>query len=268
MDQPKLEEYFAGTRLYGDDFGPEEIAQWYADEKEAYAAIGNKSRTSYVYPYHALNRRHGFRLLRGRRFRNVLGLGSAFGDEFLPLVHRIDRITILDPSEAFRADSVGGVPCRWLPPAVDGLMPFAPDSFDLITCLAVLHHIPNVTTVVNELYRCLAPGGFVVLRELIVSQGDWTKPRRASTKRERGIPLNILGRILREAGFRVASQRLCVFGPVAHVGRRLGISPYNSDVATMIDMALCRLFRRRVRYHATRLWHKVRPTAVCIVLTK
>jgi SAM-dependent methyltransferase len=268
MDTPNMDEYFAGKRLYGDDFGPEEIAAWYADEKEGYATLGHQNRASYVYPYHALNKRHGFRFLAGRRFRHALGLGSAYGDEFLPIVQQVERITILDPSDAFRGDNVGGLPCQWLPPSVDGSMVFPNDSFDLITCLGVLHHIPNVTTVVNELRRCLSPGGSLLLREPIVSMGDWTKPRRTATRRERGIPLPILCRIIEEADFRVVSQRLCIFPPLARIWRHFGASAYNSGLATRVDGRLCRLFRSRVRYHATRLSHKIRPAAVYFVLTK
>ena len=268
MNLTNMDECFAGTRLYGDDFGPEEIAAWYADEKEGYATLGNKNRASYVYQYHSLNGRHGFRFIGGRRFRNVLGFGSAFGDEFLPILNQIDHLTILDPSEVFRADSVGGVPCQWRQPSIDGILPFPRDSFDLITCIGVLHHIPNVTTVVNELYRCLSPGGYLLLREPIISMGDWTKPRRTATKRERGIPLHILCRIIREAGFRVISQQLCVFPLIARIWRRFGRSAYNSGVATRIDEILCGWLRHRVRYHATQLSHKIRPTAVYFVLTK
>jgi SAM-dependent methyltransferase len=268
MGTPNMDEYFAGTRLYGDDFGPEEIAAWYADEKEGYATLGHQNRASYLYQCHALNRLHGFGFLAGRRFRNALGFGGAFGDEFLPIVRQVDRITILDPCDAFQTDSVGGVPCQCLRPSVDGMMPFPDESFDLITCLGVLHHIANVTTVVKELRRCLSPGGSLLLREPIVSMGDWTKPRRTATKRERGIPLPILCRMIKEADFRVVSQRLCVFPPLARIWRHFGASAYNSGLATRIDGKLCRLFRSRVRYHATRLSHKIRPAAVYFVLTK
>ena len=105
---PSIDEYLAGTRLYGDDLSREEITRWYADEEKDFASLVKRSKAFYAYAYHALNRRCGFRFLRGRRFRNVLGLGSAFGDEFLPIVHQLDQITIIEPSKAFWADDVGG----------------------------------------------------------------------------------------------------------------------------------------------------------------
>jgi SAM-dependent methyltransferase len=268
MGKTGIDEYLAGTKLYGDDFTREQIAEWYEDEREGYATLVGETRASYAYEFHSLNRLHGFRFIGGRGFRSALGLGSAYGHEFLPIVGQIDHITILDPSHAFRVTDVGGVPCNYVKPSVDGLMPFKDESFDLAVCLGVLHHIANVTTVVRELYRCLSKGGCLLLREPIVSMGDWTKPRRTATRRERGIPLHILCRIVDETGFRVVSQRLCVFAPLARLWRRFGMSAYNSGVATRMDAAFCRLFRHRVRYHATRLSHKIRPAAVYFVLTK
>ena len=263
-----MNEYLAGTRLYGDDFSLPEIREWYEDEREGYAKLGDKSRASYTYEYHALNRLHGFRFLRGKRFRSALGLGSAYGDEFLPIVSQIDRITVVDPSDAFQVTDVGGVPCDYVKPSVDGLMPFEDGSFELATCLGVLHHIPNVTTVVKELYRCLSPGGYLLLREPIISMGDWSKPRRRATKRERGIPVHILDAIIAGVGFRVISRRLCVCPPIPRICIRLGMHPFNCPVAVRMDAVLSRLFRRNVRYHATRLFHKIRPTSAYFVLTK
>jgi SAM-dependent methyltransferase len=268
MEHSLIDEYLAGRKLYGDDFTPGEIAQWYEDEREGYARLVAATMESYTYEYHSLNRLHGFPFIRGRRFRSALGLGSAYGDEFLPIAGQIEHITILDPSDAFRVTAVGGVPCDYMKPSIDGLMPFDDESFDLAMCLGVLHHVANVTTVVKELYRCLSNGGYLLLREPIVSMGDWTQKRRTATKRERGIPLPILCHIAGEAGFRIVSQRLCVFAPIARLWQRVGLSAYNNSVMTRMDAALCRWFRHRVRYHATKLSHKIRPGAAYFVLTK
>jgi ubiquinone/menaquinone biosynthesis C-methylase UbiE len=50
-------------------------------------------------------------------------------------------------------------------PSTDGALPFPDASFDLVTCLGVLHHIPKVSFALCELYRCLTPGGFALVRE-------------------------------------------------------------------------------------------------------
>jgi len=263
-----MNEYLAGTKLYGDDFSLPELEKWYEDEREGFATLGDKSRASYIYEHHALNRLHGFRFLRGRRFKSALGLGSAYGDEFLPIVSQIDHITVLEPSELFRGTHVGGVPCDYVTPSADGLMPFKDGSFDLAICLGVLHHIANVTTVVKELHRCLSQGGYLLLREPIDSRGDWSKPRRCATKRERGIPMHIMDAIVAEAGFRIISRHLCVCAPLPKICRGLGMQPFNCPIVTRIDAVLSRLLRSRVRYYPTRLIQRIRPASIYYVLTK
>ena len=35
-----IEEYLSGRTLYGDDFTPAQIRDWFADEQEGYATLG------------------------------------------------------------------------------------------------------------------------------------------------------------------------------------------------------------------------------------
>ena len=108
-------DYFAGTKLYGDDFSMQEIEAWFKDEADAYADLGAKDRSTYRYAYTALNEHHGYRFLPPGPIEHALGLGSAYGDEFLPIVHRLRRITILDRSIGFFLDRPRGrrpVPLR------------------------------------------------------------------------------------------------------------------------------------------------------------
>ena len=39
------------------------------------------------------------------------------------------------------------------------------ESFDLITCFLSLHHIPNVTNMLNEIHRILKPNGLILILE-------------------------------------------------------------------------------------------------------
>src|SRR5712691_9854665 len=154
---------------------------------------------------------HGFSHTSRRSFRHALGIGSAYGDEFLPLASRIRRITILEPTDGFVVKDIGGTPVEYVKPLSSGRMPFADSSFDLITCLSVLHHIPNVSTVMAGMFRCLKPEGFALVREPVISMGDWRLPRKGLTKRERGIPLHLLQEMITRAGFHIIRERLCAF---------------------------------------------------------
>ena len=176
----QLKEYLEGEKLYGDDFTEEEIRAWYQDEKEAYADLGAKEYIEYTYVYEQLNIYHGYRRILNNRFRNALGLGSAYGDEFNPVMERIDHVTILESSDVFKKRSGVDIPFDYVAPTETGKLPFQSKRFDLITCFGVMHHIPNVSYVLGECYRCLENEGYYLLREPIVSMGDWTKTRGGS----------------------------------------------------------------------------------------
>jgi SAM-dependent methyltransferase len=257
-----------GEKLHGDDFSIDAIQEWFDDEREAYANLGAKDRESYRYGYHALNTEHGFRHLPDRRFERALSFGGAYGDELLPVIARVNSVVISDPSDAFGVCEIRGVPVDYTKPRADGTIPFAACSFNLLTCFGVLHHIPNVSTVIAEFYRCLAPDGYALVREPVISMGDWRKPRRGLTMRERGIPLGIMRDILRRAGFTIVRETLCMFPLTYRLRWFLREPVFNYRGVVAWDRWLGGLFGRNVRYNATRPWHRFRPAAAFYVLHK
>lgn len=268
MPAGDLSPFFRGERLFGDDLLPEEIAAWFEDEREGYADLGSADRASYQYGYHALNQLHGFRHLPPRFGGSALALGGAYGDEIGPIADRFDEIVIVDPSRAFQVEQVRGVPVRYVEPHPAGTLPFADETFELVTCLSVLHHIPNVTAVVKEFSRCLRRGGYALVREPVYSMGDWTRPRPGLTKRERGIPAAILRAIFADAGLAIMREARCVFRPMARMGASTGRSVYNSRVLTRLDALMSRAFAWNRRYHAVNVFQKVQPAAAFFVLRK
>lgn len=261
--------YLSGEKLYGDDFTIDEIEKWFEDEAEGYADLGAKERNVYHYAYHELNNQHAFKFIRNREFSEALGIGSAYGHELEPIADQINKITILDPSDAFSdIHEVLGTPCDYIKPSPDGNMPFEDNHFDLITSLGVMHHIPNVSRVISECYRCLDTGGIMLLREPIVSMGDWTKPRKGLTKRERGIPFNILKEIVRNTGFKVKKESLCVFPVLAKLAPKIGVTAYNNYTITLTDKILSKIFSWNIKYHRTRTYEKFAPASVFYVLEK
>lgn len=263
-----LQPYLDGRVLYGDDFSPEQIARWHADEVEGYANLGAKEARSYRYQYHAWNQRHAYSRLPDTRFADVLGFGSAYGDELLPIIDRIDRITIVDPSASFVRPQVHGRPATYIAPGPDGRLALADASFDLITCFGVLHHIPNVSRVVAELARLLRPGGHFLLREPIVSMGDWRRPRPGLTQNERGIPLPLLEKIAAGAGLQLRHRALCGFPAMPRLFRHLKDGTYNSPLVAWLDELAARAFAWNLRYHATSNLQRLRPTSAFLTLRK
>jgi len=263
-----ISKYLVGNALYGDDFAPSEIDGWFRDEEEGYAGLGAADSGSYQYVYHALNRYHGYSKLNGLHFKNALGFGSAYGDELLPIVDNVEAVTIVDPSEAFVRPEMYGKPVTYVKPRPDGTLPFPSESFDLITCLGVLHHVPNVSMVLSELARTLAVSGCMLLREPIISLGDWRFPRRGLTKRERGIPLDLLLAMIRDSHLEVVHQALCVFPVTTRLFKLFSGSPYNKKLMVLVDALVSSAFAWNVNYHPQNFYQRFRPTSAFFVLRK
>jgi len=263
-----MDEYFSGRSLYGDNFADTEIGEWYEDEKEAFTDLYIRQK-AYTYEYHALNNYHGFRHLPRQIFKDVLGLGSAKGDEFLPIINNIKRLTIVEPSELYRdVKQVHGVPTEYVQPNISGDLPFVENRFDLIAALGVLHHIPNVSYVLKECSRCLAPNGLMLLREPIISMGDWRYARPGLTKHERGIPLGLFYIMVEDAGMQIIYKSLCHFQPLIWLITKVGIDADNNAFVVRADAIFARLFSWNSRYHAKKYVDKFRPTVVYIVAKK
>lgn len=259
-------EYLSGRRLYGDDFDRRQIAEWTESEQEAYSELGDLSAER-SYGYHALNEFHGYRHLPTGPLGDALGFGSAFGDELLPIATRLSSITIVEPSAKMRVRLIAAHEPTYVTPSPDGELPFSAGSFDLVTCLGVLHHIPNVSFLLSELARVTRPGGHMLVREPIHSMGDWRAPRQGLTAKERGIPLHVFQRAIEAADLVVERKGYCAFSLTTRIARMLGgRAPFNSPTMVRVDAALASTTRPLYRYHAATTWQKVRPTSAFFIL--
>lgn len=263
-----MKNLFSDNSIYGDDFTMGEIEQWYIDEAEAYTDLYVRNK-EYTYGTHALNKYHIFRHIPKRNYHRVLGFGAAGGDEFLPILEQIQNLVIIEPSSLYdERKSVGEVPCMWVKPNVSGKLPFDNDAFDLVTCFSALHHIPNVSFVFGELVRVLRPGGYLLVREPVISMGDWRISRTGLTKRERGIPLPVFYKLFQNAQLEIVTQSRCIFPPIHILFHKMSISPYNHRAIVYLDAVLSNLFAWNYRYHRTKWWHKISPRSACFVLKK
>lgn len=256
-----------GEVLHGDDMSAAELEAWFKDETDGYADLVRSTGRTYSYAYHSLNQRHGFRHLPEQQFPHTLCLGGAYAEELRPILSRVGRITVLEPSDAFDNTSIDNVPITYVRAVAAGTLALPDASVDLVTCFGTLHHIANVSTVVREMSRVTRAGGYALIREPIISMGDWSRPRRGLTIRERGIPRPLLVRAARDAGWSIERETLCMF-PLTSRARKITCRPpYNSALLVQIDQALAKLFAWNERYHAEG-WRKLRPTNVFLVLRK
>lgn len=260
-------DYFSGELLWGDDFSIEEIKEWYKSEEEAFADLYGKKVNTESYEYHNLNNFYGYRYLSGQKqFDCVLGLGASWGFEYLPIADKIKRLIILESSSQTRSSYLKELIPEYSSPNVDGKIDFGNNTFDLITCFDTLHHIPNVTFVLNELFRVLKPGGHLLLREPIHSMGDWRYPRKGLTTNERGIPKDYLFNIIKNNGAQIIKQHY--YSCMTSYFKRKGFKRSSSKIYLFIDKYLSKLFSYNIHYHPTNKWQRIAPSSIFLVLKK
>ena len=261
--------YFSGDRLYGDDFDQLQINQWFNDEEHGYAELHGSDNSKRAYGYNELNVLHGFsKIKESSKFRHVLGFGSNFGDELVPVLARCEKITLLDSSDRFEVTELRGVPVKYILADPSGRINLPDASVDLITCFGVLHHIPNVSFVVKEFSRVLMPGGCVLIREPVTTMGDWRNRRRGLTLRERGIPREVFLKIVQDAGLRLQCVSDCYFPPWYRLCLKLGLAAFSSRMATLIDSLFSIIFRFNHSYHRVGIWSKFAPASIFVVASK
>ena len=260
--------HFNGDALWGDDFDEEEIQQWFTDEENAYLDL-YASKPDYEYEYHSMNTLLGYsRLPRALSIRRVHGLGSAYGDELLPLEGRVSEAVIVESADAYRETHSLPFAVEWRKAVPAGNLPLETAEVDLVVCLGVLHHVPNVSYVLREIGRVTEPGGFALIREPIVSMGDWRGPRLGLTARERGIPRELLIHFCQLAGFEIVHETLCSFPLSRIVAPKLRGNGQGERMLVRLDAVLARASRANYRYHAVSRLQKLRPTSTFLVLRK
>ena len=258
-----------GEQIFGDTLESADLETWFKAEEEGFAELYKVGSADYEYCYFALDRFHAFsKLLKsGRRFQSLCAIGAARGDEIVPLLPIVDQIVLIEPSSTGGA-ALPAEKFRRVAPKADGSLDLPDASQDLLLCLSVLHHIPRVTHTLNELARVAMPGAVLLLREPIISLGDWRHPRAGLTPYERGIPGPLLRAGLAKAGFVIEYWAPVAFPFTRRIGNALGFSAYNVLPLVWLDGLLSKLTYWNLRYHAVTPWQKIRPNAVYIVARK
>lgn len=262
-----LGEYYSGRKLFGNDFSLEEVREWYGLEENACFEIydqGKKRMPNNDY----LHWSAGYRwALEGRSsLGKVLGLGSGNGEEFRPVRKWIEHLFIAESADGYFQNDPS---TSYVKAQTDGTLLFPDNFFDTAVTIAVLHHIPNVSHVLQELFRSLKPGGICLLKEPITTLGAWHLTRKVGLAPcERGFPREWLHQEVTEKGFEIIHRTYFEFPPLRHLRDRGGVDTYNSRFWTSLDQFFCKLTGWNYRYHRTQWHQKLAPSYVFFVLRK
>lgn len=106
------------------------------------------------------------RLLKDRHFKNAVDVGGGYGRLCVLLEDYADKVTLAEPSQQqldIAKDYLKDHPeiDRKLTQA--DKLDFADKSFDLITMIRVMHHLPNPVPELSELHRVLSDDGYLIL---------------------------------------------------------------------------------------------------------
>ncbi|MET9831208.1 class I SAM-dependent methyltransferase [Streptomyces sp. NPDC006385] len=99
-----------------------------------------------------------------KRFNRALDIGSGSGDLARLLAGRAAAVTAVDSDPAITARAQKLTPAELAVTftVADAMAEFPADSYDVITCVATIHHLPFAEAL-NCFRRHLAPGGALVI---------------------------------------------------------------------------------------------------------
>ena len=117
------EEEISGRTLYGDNFSPGQIREWYDSEVTGYFDLladhykATDADNKYNYAYDALNQFHAIGRLLNRQFGTCLALGCAAGDDIAPLAPVVQQFIAIEPAEKWWHNEIGGKPATYMSPS-------------------------------------------------------------------------------------------------------------------------------------------------------
>ena len=268
--------YLTGEYLVGDDFNLDEITQWYKEEEEAYCELAGENNKEYL--YQKINNFYGLRNeiknLQDKANINILCFGAAWGGEVKGIMQLLNdfkindaKITIIDSSSEMLDKAKKELGVDTIKANVNGIIDCSDNTFDLITCFGVLHHIPNVSFVFSELIRVLKKDRVLLLREPISSMGNWSSQRIGTTINERGLGVKYIRRLIETNNVNILKLNYLLFSPLTKLMSKVGFDLSNKLII-YIDYLLSKIFSWNINYNRNALLDKFSPGSVFLIIKK
>ena len=205
--------------LEGNYCSKEEICRWYLEEEKYHNQFKGGLSKEYWVIYETFNYEYAFkRFANFKKENKVLSFGCAEGNDLKKNYEKYNfKLFGIEASDELIKTFKKNFPQATIKKAnIYGNINFKDNFFDYIIILGVLHHIPNVSFVLNELYRVLKIGGRIIIREPIssmrpknkISENDLISPN------ERGIPIGFMKNELEKLDLKILSISKAYYAPL------------------------------------------------------
>lgn len=232
--------------LKGNEFNPEQIKKWYDEEEEWHNQFpeGRNEADDYWIIYEVFNRKYAIdKYAKLTKESKVLSFGCAEGSDTAKLYREYGfKLYGIESSEKLIEAFKNNFPKAGIEKAaIEGDINYPSDFFDYVFCFGVLHHIPNVSKVLNEFHRVLKTGGVAIIREPVCwMYSGKTRPADLSPN-ERGIPVSFFRQEFEKMNFEILEIHKSYYKPLMHFLRKSKFLSGFPDAMYFTDRFLCSL---------------------------
>ena len=265
----------SGEILAGDCFSGDKLNKWYDQEKEAYFL--EESHTGDEDPWYAYMRYVNEKYFFSETPKDVdsgsiifLGAGSGIEAKHFHQSNPKWKLNFIESSDAFKSVLLSRFKgSNVIKSRIDGKINLESNSNNIVCAFCVLHHIANVTDVINEIFRVTKPGGLFFVREPCSSMGDW-RYERSATPNERGISKKFMIKAAIKAGFIVKKIPVpIVFEPINKVMMKIGIlDKIPMKLIFILDRTISWILSFNDHYWRDKLYKKFGPSSYAYIFEK
>ena len=274
---PKLisENIKLGIELAGDNLDELQLEKWYLQEQEAYFEsndAGYDEDPWYKYMRHTNDNIFFSRINPNLGKGNITFFGPARGTEAKNIQNVSEdwHYNFIESSDNFREVLEREFNnSNVIEPNIFGKVNLADNSQDVVCAFSTLHHIANISDLLQEIYRILKPNGYLFIREPCAFMGDWRYSRKA-TPNERGISKSFFLKTSNEIGYTLDSNPIPIcFEPINKTFSRLNIWKYVSiKLLFYVDRLISKLLSYNDHYWRDSFLKKLGPSSYSYVFRK
>lgn len=265
--------------LAGDDLSSDQIIKWYKEEELAFDAseVSIYSKNLEIDPFYIYLRSLILKLSDCLRWPEknkkikVLCIGPGDGSEIKNIKGLLNNNLYFIESSNYFIDllEINFPGSNILKSEPLGEINLKDASIDIVICLSVLHHMPNVTKIISECYRVLDKDGTLIIREPCSSMGNWKNPERKSTPNERGIPRKWLLKTSKKIGFQKLKSTPIAFLPLSKLFKLLRLNKFmQSNLYFILDRLISLLLVNNDKYFRKSFFQKLGPNVYFYELRK